>query len=132
MQQLGDSFTPDRRDNAELDKVSPDRVNHRGLLADEEMTCAVKHQVALLLERLCWHKPHVGSRDCLANSLSVSCIVLLTLDVGLHVSRQHQSHGLAKCLQFATNGATMRTPPTRHSAASGRTPGQSGASTGGG
>jgi len=29
MQQLGDSFTSDRRDNAELGKVSPDRVNHR-------------------------------------------------------------------------------------------------------
>jgi hypothetical protein len=101
MQQLGDSFTPDRRDNAELGKVSPDRVDHRGLLADEEMTCAVKHQAALLLERLCWHKPHVGSRDRFANSLSVSRIVLLTLDVGLHVSRRHQSHGMAKCLQFA-------------------------------
>jgi hypothetical protein len=62
MQRFGDSFTPDRRDNAELGKVSPDRVNHHGLLADEEMTCAVKHQAALLLERLCWHKPHVGSR----------------------------------------------------------------------
>jgi hypothetical protein len=45
MQQLGDSFTPDRRDNAELGKVSPDRVNHHGLLADEEMTCAVKHHL---------------------------------------------------------------------------------------
>src|SRR5712672_2681308 len=29
MQQFGDSLTPDRRDNAELGKVSPDRVNHR-------------------------------------------------------------------------------------------------------
>jgi hypothetical protein len=35
MQQFGDSFSPDRRDNAELGKVSPDRVNYRGLLADE-------------------------------------------------------------------------------------------------
>jgi hypothetical protein len=51
MQQLGDSFTPDRRDNAELGKVSPDRVYHRGLLADEQMACAVKHQAALLLRR---------------------------------------------------------------------------------
>src|ERR1700704_2830981 len=52
MQQFGDSFSPDRRDNAELGKVSPDRVNHRGLLADEQMACAVKHQAALLLGRL--------------------------------------------------------------------------------
>src|SRR3982075_752488 len=101
MQQFRDSSTPDRRDNAELGKVSPDRVNYRGLLADEQMACAVKHQAALLLGRLCWHKPHVGSRDRFANSLSVSCIVLLTLDVGLHVSRRHQSHGMAKRLGFA-------------------------------
>src|SRR3981189_2604068 len=101
MQQFGDSFSPDRRDNAELGKVSPDRVNYRGLLADEQMAGAVKHQAALLLGRLCWHKPHVGSRDRFANSLSVSCIVLMTLDVGLHVSRWHQSHGMAKRLKFA-------------------------------
>jgi hypothetical protein len=53
MQQFGDAFAPDRRDNAELGKVSPDRVNHRGLLTDEQMACAVKHQAALLLKRLC-------------------------------------------------------------------------------
>src|SRR5260370_9448985 len=49
MQQFGDSLTPDRRDNAELGKVSPDRVNHCGLLASHHMKCAVKHQAALLL-----------------------------------------------------------------------------------
>src|SRR5229473_6602122 len=89
MQQFGDSFTPDRRDNAELGKVSPDRVNHRGLLADEQMACAVKHQAALLLERLCWHEPHVGSGDRLANRLSVGHVVLLPFDVRLHVSWRH-------------------------------------------
>jgi hypothetical protein len=35
MQQLGHSFTSDRRDNAELGKMSPDGIDHRGLLADE-------------------------------------------------------------------------------------------------
>src|SRR6266550_9215886 len=44
MQQFHDTFTPDRRDNAELGKVSSDRINHRGLLADEQMAGAVKHQ----------------------------------------------------------------------------------------
>src|SRR6267378_3766205 len=85
MEQFGDSSTPDRRDNAELGKVSSDRINHRGLLADEQMACAVKHQAALLLRRLCWHEPHVGSGDRLANSLSVSSIVLLPLNVGLYI-----------------------------------------------
>src|SRR6195256_235461 len=39
MQQFRDSSTPDRRDNAEFGKVSPDRVNYRGLLAGEQMAC---------------------------------------------------------------------------------------------
>jgi hypothetical protein len=49
MEQFGNTFTSDRRDNAELSKVSSDRVYHRGLLADEQMAGAVKHQAALLL-----------------------------------------------------------------------------------
>ena len=56
MEQLRDSFAPDWRDNAELGKVSSDRINHRSLLADEQMTCAVKRQTALLLRRLGRHK----------------------------------------------------------------------------
>src|SRR5258707_11168936 len=47
MQQFRDTFTPDRGDNAELGEVSSDRINHRGLLADEQVTGAVKHQAAL-------------------------------------------------------------------------------------
>src|SRR5882757_7673175 len=71
MQQFRDSFAPYRRDNAELGKVSSDRINHRGLLADEQVACAVKHQTALLLRCLGWHKPHVGPGDCFANRLCV-------------------------------------------------------------
>ena len=44
MQQFRDSFAPYQRDNAELGEVSSDRINHRGLLADEQMASAVKHQ----------------------------------------------------------------------------------------
>src|SRR5258706_2242734 len=101
MQQFVDSFAPDRRDNAELGEVRADRVNHRGLLADEQVACAVKHQAALLLRSFCWYKPHVGSGNCLANSLCVSCIVLLTLDVGLYISWRHQPHGMAEYLELA-------------------------------
>ena len=35
MEQFRDAFAPDRRDNAKLGEVSPDRINHRGLLADK-------------------------------------------------------------------------------------------------
>src|SRR5258708_15642074 len=84
MQQFHDTFTPDPRDNARLGKVSSDRINHRGLLADEQVACAVKHQTALLLMCLGWHKPQLGPGDCFANSLSVSHVVLLPFDVGLY------------------------------------------------
>jgi hypothetical protein len=43
MEQFGDSSRPDRRDNAEFGKMSSDRINHRGLLADKQMAGAVKH-----------------------------------------------------------------------------------------
>src|SRR5712672_1194826 len=101
MQQFRNPLAPDWRDNAELGEVRADRIDHGGLLADEQMAGAVKHQAALLLECLCWHKPHVGSGDSLANRLCVSHVVLLPFDVGLHVSRRHQSHGMAKPLKFA-------------------------------
>jgi hypothetical protein len=89
MQQFRHSFAPDRRDNAELGEVRADRINHRSLLANEQMASAVKHQAALLLRRLCWHEPHVGSGDCFANRLSVSHVVLLSFDVGLYISWRH-------------------------------------------
>src|SRR5437773_2170286 len=49
MQQFRDPFTPDRRDDTELGEVRADRINHRSLLANEQMACTVKHQAALLL-----------------------------------------------------------------------------------
>src|SRR5258705_4968589 len=101
MQQFHDTFTPDRRDNAELGKVSSDRINHRGLLADEQVAGAVEHQATLLFGGLGWYKAHVGPGDCLANGLRVSRIVLLPLDVGLHIGRWDQPHGVTQCLELA-------------------------------
>ena len=50
MEQFHDSFAPDWGDNAKLGQVSSDRVNHSGLLADEQMACAMEHQATLLLD----------------------------------------------------------------------------------
>jgi CheY-like chemotaxis protein len=88
-------------DDAKLGKVSPDRIDHRGLLPDEQMARAMEHQPALLLGRLDWHKPHIGSCDRLTDGLCVGRIVLLPFDVRLDVGRRHQPHGMAKCLQLA-------------------------------
>src|SRR5258705_5544904 len=54
-----------------------------------------------LLRRLCWHEPHVGSGDRLANSLSVSHVVLLPFDIGFYIGWRHQPHGMAEYLELA-------------------------------
>src|SRR5271156_2110256 len=64
------------------------------------MARAVEHQAALLLGSLGCNEPHVGSGDRLADGLCVSGVILLPFDVRLHISRRHQPHGVAKCLQL--------------------------------
>src|SRR5271169_4221120 len=70
------------------------------LLTDEEMPGAVKHQTALLLGRLGRHEPHIWPGHRLANRFRVGGIVLLSLHIGLHVGRRHQSYGMAERLKF--------------------------------
>src|SRR6476660_9293431 len=98
------SVTPLRPTGATMPnsgKVSPDRIDHRGLLANKQMPCAVKHQAALLLRRLGGHEPHVGSGDSLTDGLGISGVILLPLDVRLHVGRRHQSYSVTQCLELA-------------------------------
>ena len=47
-----DTIAPDRRNDAELSKMGADRIDHRGLLTDEQVTGTVQRQAALLLWRL--------------------------------------------------------------------------------
>jgi hypothetical protein len=42
----------------------------------------MERQTALLLSRLGWHEPHIGSRDRFANRFRIGGIVLLSLDIG--------------------------------------------------
>jgi len=42
----------------------------------------------------------VGSGDGLADRLGISGIILLSLDVGPDIGRQHQAHPMPKSLQF--------------------------------
>jgi hypothetical protein len=100
-EQLTDTLASDRRNDPEFGKMGADRIDHGGLLTDEQMARAVEHEAALLLGRLGRHEPHVCSSDRFANGLSVGSIVLLPLDVGLHVGRRHQAHRMTKSLQFA-------------------------------
>jgi hypothetical protein len=97
---LLNAITSDRCDDAKLGKMRADRIDDCGLLADEQMARAVEHQATLLLERLGRHEPHVCSSDRFANSLSICSIVLLPLDVGPHVGRRHQPHGVPQRCEF--------------------------------
>jgi hypothetical protein len=65
------------------------------------MPRAMEHQAALLLRRLGWHEPHIGSGDRFTNGLSIGHIVLLSLDIRLHLGRRHQPHAVAKSPQLA-------------------------------
>src|SRR6266403_5804541 len=75
-----------------------DRENNS---AHSWMAGAMEHQATLLFGGLGWYKAHVGPGDCLANGLRVSRIVLLPLDVGLHIGRWDQPHGVTQCLELA-------------------------------
>jgi hypothetical protein len=88
-EQLFDAIAPDRRDDPELRKMSANGIDHRGLLADEQMAGTMQRQAALLLRHLGRDEPHVWPSDRFADRLGVSCIVLMALDVGLHVGRRH-------------------------------------------
>jgi hypothetical protein len=70
-----------------LGQVRPDRVDHRGLLPDEEMAGAVEREAALVLWGLGLDEPHAWPGDRFADRLGVGSIVFLPLDVGLHVNR---------------------------------------------
>jgi hypothetical protein len=49
---LFNTIAPDRRNDPDFGKMGADRIDHCGLLTDEEMAGAIEHQTALLLQRL--------------------------------------------------------------------------------
>src|SRR6516162_2102459 len=89
------------RDNPKLSKMGADRIDHRSLLANEQMTCPMERQTALLLRCLGLDEPHRRSPHCLADCLGVRRIVLLSLDVRLHIGRWHQADRVAKRFDLA-------------------------------
>ena len=96
-----DTKATDRRDDSKLRKMSTDGIDHRCLLADEQVPGSVQSQAALLLGRLSRDEPHVWPGDRFADCLGVNGIVLVSLDVGLHIGRRHQLYGVTKRLELA-------------------------------
>ena len=67
--------------------MGADGIDHRGLLADEQVTGTVQRQAALLLWRRGRDKPHVGPGDRLADRLGINSIILVPLHIRLHAGR---------------------------------------------
>ena len=84
----GDQFVhavaADRCDDAKLGKVCPDRVDHCGQLANEEMPCPVQNQAGLLLGHLDRDKLHARALHRFADRLGIGGMPPLPLDVGLY------------------------------------------------
>jgi hypothetical protein len=72
-----------------------------GSLAHQQIACPMLHQSSLLLGRLDPYEPHGWPPHRLADRLSISGIVLVALDVGLHILRRHQAHLMPKLRQLA-------------------------------
>jgi hypothetical protein len=90
-EQLIDTSASDGCDDAKLGEMRTDRIDHGGLLANEQMPGAMKHQATLLLRRLGFYEPHGRPANGFADRLCVGSIVFLPLHVGLHVGRRHHA-----------------------------------------
>src|SRR6516165_1464947 len=134
-EQLLDAPAPHRCDDPKLSKMGTNGIDGGGLLADEEMPCAMERQTALLLWGLGWHEPHIGSRDSFANRFRIGAIVLLSLDIRFHIGKAASGAPCGRALEFrATSDVTKHRPQSQPgtAAASERTPTHSGASIAGG
>ena len=58
--QVFDTLASHRGYDPKLGQVGTDGIDHRGLLADEELAGAMEHQAALLLRCFGLDKPHIG------------------------------------------------------------------------
>jgi len=58
LKQFLDAAAAHHRDNAELGQMRADGIDHRGLLADEQMSGPVQHQARLLVGRFHRHEAH--------------------------------------------------------------------------
>ena len=98
-------------DNTELGQVRADCVDDRGLLSDEEMPRTMQHQATLLLGRFGRHEAHARPLHRLADGLGIGGVILLAFDIGLHVGRRDETHGVPDSpAASVTNNATWRMP----------------------
>jgi ribosomal protein S14 len=88
--------------NSELSKMSSDGTRRHGSLTNQQASCSMKHQEALVLDALDWNESHVRASNRFADCGRVSGVVLGSPPhVGLYICRRHQSHIVSKPLDLA-------------------------------
>src|SRR6266446_10009012 len=100
-QQLTGPVAALRRHNAKLGQVPPHGIDQHRALTHQHLTGPVQHQGSLLFLRLECDEPHRWSRDRFADRRRIVRIILAALEVGLHIARRHQPHGMAERFQLA-------------------------------
>src|SRR5215468_6972258 len=103
-------------DDAELGHMPADRVRQHRSLTNQKLPAAMQHQARLLLFRLRRNKSHRGPRDRLADCGSVVGIVFAALQIGFHVARRQQPHGMAERPKLAAPIMCGRTRLNAHEA----------------
>ena len=73
-----------------------DRIRQHRSLAYQKLPTAMQHQASLLFLHLDRHKPHRWPRHRLADRCRIVGVVLAALEIGLHIARRHQPHGVAE------------------------------------
>ena len=101
VEQVFHAVASNRSNNAELGQMCADRVDDRGLMPDEEMPRPMQHQAALLLGRFGRHEAHARPLHRLADGFGIGSVILLAFDIGLHLGRRDQTHGVSESLQLA-------------------------------
>ena len=97
----GDEANPLGHDHPVLCQEAADLVGLGCARLDKGLSHAVQRQHRLLLGVLDRHEPHSGPTHGLADSLGVSHIVLVALDVRLDELGSHQAHGVPHGLKLA-------------------------------
>ncbi len=82
---------------SELSKMSSDSARRHSSLANQQASCAMKHQEALVLDALDWNETHIGAGDRFADRGRVSGVVLgSSPHVRFYVGGRNQSHVVPK------------------------------------
>src|SRR5437868_2037840 len=98
--------------NAALQQEGADLIDDAGALADQSLSHPMQRLQVELIGSLRRHELHRWPLYCLSDRLRVVEVVLLSLRIGTHVLRRHQSGVVTKPLELATE--MMRTDTGLH------------------